>query len=107
MTSQSEYASLNRWVLSLDLNVATESDCLICGGREFHSLGAEQLKAQAPMVLRRGVGMVSRLSGGCKRGCIRGGGCRGRWGLDGGGLCILGGGFCSGCGIVQEAGEVG
>ena len=59
MTSQSEIASLNRWVLSLDLNVEMESDCLMCWGREFHSLGAEQLKARAPMVLRRGVGMVS------------------------------------------------
>ena len=60
MTSQSEYASLNRWVLSLDLNVAMESDCLMCvGGREFHSLGAEQQKAQATMALKRDVGMVS------------------------------------------------
>ena len=59
MTSQSEYASLNRWVLSIDLNVAMESDSPMCGGREFHSLGAEQLKARAPMVLRRDVGMVS------------------------------------------------
>ena len=32
-----------------------ESDCLICGGREFQSLGAELLKA--PMVLRCDVGM--------------------------------------------------
>ena len=32
----------------------------MCGGREFHSLGAEQLKARAPMVLRRDVRMVSR-----------------------------------------------
>ena len=31
----------------------------MCGGREFHSLGDEQLKARAPMVLRCGVGMVS------------------------------------------------
>ena len=59
MTSQSEYASFSRWILSLDLNVVMESDCLMCGGREFHSLGAEQLKARAPMVLRRGVGMAS------------------------------------------------
>ena len=36
-----------------------ESDCHMCGGREFQSLGAEQLKARAPMVLRRDVGMVS------------------------------------------------
>ena len=58
-----------------------ESDCLMCGGREFHSLDAEQLKARASMVLRRGVGMVQqRLSGGCERGCIHGGGRRGRWG---------------------------
>ena len=56
-TSQNEFASLNRWVLSLDLNVAMESDCFMCGGGEFHS--SEQLKAQAPMVLRRDVGMVS------------------------------------------------
>ena len=42
----------------MDLNVAMESDCLMCGGREFHSLGAEQLKARAPLVLRRDVGMV-------------------------------------------------
>ena len=59
MTSQSEYASLNRWVLSLDLNVSMESDCLMYGWREFHSLGAKQLKSQAPMVLRHDVGMVS------------------------------------------------
>ena len=59
VTSQSEYASLNRWVLCLDLNVVMESDCLMCRGREFHSLGARQLKARAPMVLRRGVGIVS------------------------------------------------
>ena len=59
MTRQNEYASLYRWVLSLDLNVAMEPDYLMCGGTEFHSLGAEQLKAQAPMVLRRDVGMVS------------------------------------------------
>ena len=36
-----------------------ESDCLMCRGREIQSLGAEQLKARAPMVLRRDVGMVS------------------------------------------------
>ena len=59
VTSQSEYAILNSWVLSLDLTVVMESDCLMCGGREFHSLGAEQLKARATTVLRRGVGMVS------------------------------------------------
>ena len=29
------------------------------GGRDFHSLGAEQLKARAPVVLRRGVEIVS------------------------------------------------
>ena len=34
------------------------SDCLMCGGREFQSLGAEQLKVWEPMVLRRDVGMV-------------------------------------------------
>ena len=33
------------------------SDC-VCGGG-FHSLGAKQLRAQVPIVLRRGVGMVS------------------------------------------------
>ena len=31
MTSQSEYASLNRWVLSLDLNVVMESDLCVGG----------------------------------------------------------------------------
>lgn len=31
----------------------------MCGGREFHSLGAGQLKARGPMVLRLDVGMVS------------------------------------------------
>ena len=36
-----------------------ESDCLMCGGREFQSLGAEQLKARAPIVLGRVVGMVN------------------------------------------------
>ena len=34
-----------------------ESDSLICGGREFQSLGAEQLKARASMVLRCDMGM--------------------------------------------------
>jgi hypothetical protein len=29
------------------------------GGREVHSLGAEQLRARAPMVLRRGLEKVS------------------------------------------------
>ncbi len=37
----------------------TESDCLMCGVREFHSLAAEQLKAWAPIVLRSDVGMVN------------------------------------------------
>ncbi|MDG2555461.1 hypothetical protein P7M41_26050, partial [Vibrio parahaemolyticus] len=41
-----------------DLNNVMESDCLMYGGREFQSLGADQLKAQAPMVLRHEVGMV-------------------------------------------------
>ena len=49
---------MNRWVLSWVLNVAMESDCRICSGREFQSLGAEQLKARAPMVLWREFGMV-------------------------------------------------
>ena len=31
----------------------------MCGGREFHSLGAEQLKSRAPMVIRHGLGRVS------------------------------------------------
>ena len=31
----------------------------MCWGREFHSLGVDQLKARISMVLRRGVGMVS------------------------------------------------
>lgn len=36
------------------------SDCRMCGGSEFHNLGAEQLNALAPMVLRREVGVVRR-----------------------------------------------
>jgi len=56
----SEYADLNRWVFNWDLNVVIVSDCRMCGGREFQSLGAVQLKARAPMVTRRGVGTVSR-----------------------------------------------
>jgi len=63
-----------------------ESDCLMCGGREFQSLGAEQLKARAPMVLRRAVGWVSGPAAVARRGaggeCIREGGRRGEWGLD-------------------------
>ncbi|KAK5917773.1 hypothetical protein CgunFtcFv8_002589 [Champsocephalus gunnari] len=35
-----------------------ETDCRMRRGREFQSLGAEQLKARAPMVLRRELGMV-------------------------------------------------
>ena len=42
------------------MNAVIVSDCRICGGREFHSLGAVQLKARAPIVTRRGVGTVSR-----------------------------------------------
>ena len=45
--------------MSWVLNVVMESVCFMFGGREFQSLGAEQLKARAPMVLRRDVGMVS------------------------------------------------
>ena len=62
-----------------------ESDCPMCGRREFQSLGAEQLKARAPMVLRCDVGMIAvqkRFSGGCGRECIHEGGCKGSWGLD-------------------------
>ena len=33
--------------------------CGCVGGGGFHSLGAKQLRAQVPIVLRRGVGMVS------------------------------------------------
>ena len=62
-----------------------ESDCLMCGGKEFQSLGAEQLKARAPMVLRRDVRILAdqrRMSGGCGRECVREGGRRGKWGID-------------------------
>lgn len=45
--------------MSWDLKVVIGSDFLLCWGSEFQSLGAEQLKAWAPMVLRREVGMVS------------------------------------------------
>ena len=45
--------------MSCDLKVVMVSDCLMCGGREFQSLGAEQLKDRAPMGLRRDVGMVN------------------------------------------------
>ena len=45
--------------MSCDLKVVMVSDCLMCGGREFQSLGAEQLKDRAPMVLRRDVGIVN------------------------------------------------
>jgi len=30
----------------------------MCGGRAFQSLGAEQLKARAPMLLRRELGVI-------------------------------------------------
>lgn len=58
MFRSQEEASLNRWVWSWDLKVVMKSDCLLCWGRGFQGLGAEQLKAWAPMVLRREVGMV-------------------------------------------------
>ena len=47
-----------------------------------------------------------RLSGGCGRGCSPGGGRRGKKGLDGGGLCMWGGGFCSGCSTGPGPSEV-
>lgn len=31
----------------------------MCEGTKFHRMGVKQLKARAPMVLRRDVGMVS------------------------------------------------
>jgi len=46
------------------------SDCRMCGGREFQSLGAVQLKARAPMVTRRGVGTVSRPAEGARGGVL-------------------------------------
>lgn len=39
MSRQSEYVSLNRWVLSLDVNIVMKSDRLMFEGREFYSLG--------------------------------------------------------------------
>ena len=72
----------------MDLNVVMESDCLMCGG--LHSLDAEQLKARAPIVLRRGVGMVSSPAEAEQR--VREGlyswRRSQRWGLDGGELCM-------------------
>lgn len=59
MFGYKEFASLNRWVLNWDVKVVMESDCLMCWGRAFQSLGAEKLKVRAPMVLRLEVGMVS------------------------------------------------
>ena len=35
------------------------SDCFMCGGREFQSLGAEQLIDRAPIVVSRDVGIHS------------------------------------------------
>ena len=68
------------------MNVAMESDCIMCGGMKFHSLGAKQLKARAPMVLRRDVGMVSspvEVERRVQEGLYFWRSCRGKWGLDG------------------------
>ena len=51
---------LKRWVLRWDLNEFIESNWRMSGGREFQSLGAEQLKALAPMVVRREMGRERR-----------------------------------------------
>ena len=42
--------------MSCDLKVVKVSDCFMCGGREFQSLGAEQLNDRAPI---RDVGIHS------------------------------------------------
>ena len=55
---QREKANVKRWVLSLDLNWGKSSVLRMSGGSEFQSLGAEQLKALLPMVLRRAGGTV-------------------------------------------------
>lgn len=81
MFGYKEFASLNRWVLNWDLKVVMESHCLMCWGRAFQSLGAEKLKARAPMVLRLEVGMVSSPAEGGGVGIHRGGR-RGNWRLD-------------------------
>ena len=68
--------------MSCDLKVVMVSDYFMCRGREFKSLGAEQLNDRAPIVMSR-----ERLSGGSGRECILGGGRRGNWGLGCGKLC--------------------
>ena len=45
--------------MSCDLKVVMVSDCFMCGGREFQSLGAEQLNDRAPIVVSRDVGIHS------------------------------------------------
>ena len=45
--------------MSCDLKVVMVSDCFMCGGREFQSLGAEQLNDRAPIEVSRDVGIHS------------------------------------------------
>ena len=45
--------------MSGDLKVVMVYDCFMCGGREFQSLGAEQLNDRAPIVVSRDVGIHS------------------------------------------------
>ena len=60
----------------------------MCGGREFQSLGAEQLNDRAPIVVSRDVGIHSPAEVERReRECILGGGPRGNWGLGCGELC--------------------
>ena len=58
------------------------SDCFMCGGREFQSLGAEQLNDRAPIEVSRDVGIHSPAEVERREWeCILGGGRRGNWGL--------------------------
>ena len=45
--------------MSCELKVVMVSDRFMCGGREFQSLGAEQLNDRAPIVVSCDVGIHS------------------------------------------------
>ena len=51
---------MKRCVLRRFLNKMTVASCCMCGRSAFQSLGAEQLKAQAPMVERQNEGVTRR-----------------------------------------------
>lgn len=51
---------MKRCVLRSYLNEMTVASCCMCGRSAFQSLGAEQLKARAPMVERQNEGVTRR-----------------------------------------------